>query len=129
MNFIEFWYLLDNVNTRSIEPSGGAGIKPQTPAAPKIIPPSPFNFGSKALLNKDIPPSPFNVTSKDSPSDLRKFDGRSKEHWSPFSAQFPPKSFQPKAFSPMLPGPGGQPKKNDPTKLKQVVPPKDPGEK
>lgn len=128
MNFRQFIEFSTNVNTRAINPSGGAGIG-SGPASPQkgLVPPQSnlskkkggaFGGGNDSL--KDILSSPFNVTSKDSPADLKKFAGRPP---SPFSGtDISPPGFKPPA-GPHLPGVIMNQKSNDPTRLKGNIPP------
>lgn len=128
MNFYELSQLLDNVNTRPVNPSGGAGINVNKPAGPQkgAVPPSPYSPGTKSPKNNEIKPSPFSVASKDDPKALKAFNSRPPSPMSLGTKDTP----KPKPWSPMLPpsGPGSRPIKKDPTKLKQIEVPKSPGE-
>lgn len=127
MNFKEFFYL-DNVNNRLINPSGQGGNTGTTPAGPQkgLASPNPpnkikggaFGGGNDLPKIKDISPSSFNPADKDS-----LFGGRPPSPFSP--ADTTPPNYKP-APGPHLPG--ILPKKNetDPTKVKQVAPPKMP---
>lgn len=94
MDLYTLWNIMDNVNTRSVNPSGGAGIHVQKPAGPQKKMPEggAFGGGYKALKNSEIKPSPFNVTSKDNPVDLKQFNLRPAG----ISGKYPLTPFKPK---------------------------------
>lgn len=130
MNFREFLIMAENVNSRFVNPSGGAGIAIQKPAPPQQKGVAPeknlkqkkggaLGGGSERIKPNKMPISSFNVTSKDNPSDLRKF------------MQRPASSFVMTLMKPFKPEIGKHlpgVKYHDPTKVKQTPPPKIPGE-
>ena len=134
MNFREFLIASENVNNRPVNPSGGAGIATQKPATPQKQGVAPtknlkkkggaFGGGSERIKPNEVPPSPYVVTSKDQPSDLKKFMQRPPSPFSsfPFNPLFPQlKPFKPEPGK-HLPGV----KYHDPTKVKQTTSPKMP---